>query len=239
MGSFSKEQLTVDPISGLAIGPLVTLPEARWPAPVTLTGRSICIEPLNPITHSDALWQVTGGMKHAELWQYMSEGPFFSRSEFDASLASAAASQDPVFFALIDQQTGLAVGRCSYLNIRPAHGVIEVGNLLFSHLLQRKRGATEALYLMAKHAFVDLGYRRYEWKCNALNEKSRKAALRTGFTFEGVFRQHMIIKGRSRDSAWFSILDSEWPSVCLAFETWLAPENFDANGNQRHPLNLS
>jgi RimJ/RimL family protein N-acetyltransferase len=166
----------------------------------------------------------------------MGDGPFAARGEMDAVLKLASEKRDPAYFAIVDQKTGQAVGRCSYLNIRPEHGVIEVGNLVFSAALQRTRGATEALYLMARNAFDHLGYRRYEWKCNALNAKSRQAALRTGFVFEGIFRQHMIVKGRNRDTAWFSILDKEWPAVRAAFENWLAAENFDENGRQRRRL---
>jgi RimJ/RimL family protein N-acetyltransferase len=166
----------------------------------------------------------------------MSEGPFNERHEFDTAMHDAARHEDPVFFAIIDQATGRAIGRCALLNIRPKHRCVEVGHLLFSPQLQRTRGATEALYLMARYAFDELGYRRYEWKCNALNAKSRAAAERFGFIFEGVFRQHMIIKGRSRDSAWFSMLAEEWPKVRKALETWLSPTNFDDAGNQRKRL---
>jgi RimJ/RimL family protein N-acetyltransferase len=128
--------------------------------------------------------------------------------------------------------TGIPVGQASYLRIEPRHRVIEVGNIIFTPALQRSSGATEAMYLMARHAFEDLGYRRYEWKCNALNQPSRRAALRLGFHFEGVFRQHMIIKGRNRDTAWFSMMDSEWPLRRANFERWLAPSNFDSDGGQ-------
>jgi RimJ/RimL family protein N-acetyltransferase len=130
----------------------------------------------------------------------------------------------------------MPVGYASYLRIEPAHRCIEVGSILFTPLLQRTPGATEAMYLMARHVFENLGYRRYEWKCNALNEPSRRAALRLGFTFEGIFRQHMIIKGRNRDTAWYSMLDSEWPARKASFEQWLAPDNFDSHGRQKQSL---
>jgi RimJ/RimL family protein N-acetyltransferase len=145
-------------------------------------------------------------------------------------------SQDPFYFAIIDNATGKAVGRASYLRIEPKHRVIEVGAILYSPLLQRTRGATEAMYLMMRYAFENLGNRRYEWKCNALNDPSRRAALRFGFTFEGIFRQHMIMKGENRDTAWFSILDKEWPTAKEAFEKWLAPENFNPDGTQKTQL---
>src|SRR5262249_22237296 len=151
------------------------------------------------------------------LWLYLFEGPFEDRAAFDAHLQRKAASEDPLFFTILDKDLNRACGHAAYLNIEPRHRRIEVGSLLFSPTLQRTRGATEAMYLMAQHAFEDLGYRRYEWKCNVLNEPSRRAALRLGFTFEGIFRQHMITKGCNRDSAWFSMLDGEWPARKAAF----------------------
>ena len=153
-------------------------------------------------------------------------------------MEEAAAQTDPLFFAIVDNATKLAKGRASYLRIVPQHRCLEVGHLMFSPDLQRTRHATEAMYLMMKYAF-DLGYRRYEWKCNARNEKSMRAAERLGFQFEGLFRQHMIVKGSSRDTAWFAILDAEWPDVKSAMEEWLLPENFDAHGVQRKRLGLT
>jgi RimJ/RimL family protein N-acetyltransferase len=147
-----------------------------------------------------------------------------------------AASEDPLFYAIVDRASGRAVGRAALMRIEPLHRVIEVGSILFTPPLQRTRGATEAMYLMARYVFDELGYRRYEWKCNALNEPSRAAALRLGFTYEGLFRQHMIIKGRNRDTAWYSMIDTEWQARRARFETWLAPENFDASGRQRTAL---
>jgi RimJ/RimL family protein N-acetyltransferase len=209
---------------------------AVWPDARVLSGETVRIEKLLPAVHGDSLWETTGGLRNAALWEYMGDGPFATRAEMDDALARASEKRDPMYFAIVEQGTGRAVGRCSYLNIRPEHGVIEVGNLVFSGVLQRTRAATEALYLLARNAFDVFGYRRYEWKCNALNEKSRRAALRTGFVFEGVFRQHMIVKGRNRDTAWFSILDREWPGVRAGFEGWLAAENFDEKGEQRRRL---
>src|SRR6185436_15486633 len=142
----------------------------------------------------------------------------------------------PLFFTILHEATGTPAGYCSLMRIEPAHRVIEVGNILYLPSLQRTAGATEAMYLLARYVFDTLGYRRYEWKCNALNHPSRAAALRLGFTFEGVFRQHMIVKGRNRDTAWYSMLDSEWPALKTRFERWLSPGNFDDGGRQRMPL---
>ena len=170
------------------------------------------------------------------MWDYLADGPYADPESLLAALAKKAAAQDAVFFALVEAKSRRALGYASYMRIEPAHGCIEVGNILYTPPLQRTAAATEAMYLMARHVFEDLGYRRYEWKCNALNEPSRKAALRLGFTYEGLFRQHMIIKGRNRDTAWYSMLDSEWPSRKQAFEAWLDPANFDGHGRQRNPL---
>jgi len=155
---------------------------------------------------------------------------------YAAWVAHAVTLDDPLYHAIVDLPSGRAVGVASYLRIDPDAGSIEVGGLAFSPLLQRTRGATEAMYLMARHAFDTLGYRRYEWKCNALNAPSRRAARRLGFTFEGIFRQHMIVKGRSRDTAWFAMIDRDWPAIRTAFEAWLDPANFDAEGRQLTPL---
>lgn len=209
---------------------------AKLPERITIAGRYVTLVPLNAGAHGDALWEATRGEENDALWLYLFEGPFRERSGFDASLKSMEASQDPLYYAIIDSSTGKATGRASFLRIEPKHRVIEVGAILYTPLLQRTRGATEAMYLMMRYAFETLGNRRYEWKCNALNEPSRRAALRLGFTFEGVFRHHMIVKGENRDTAWFSILDKEWPGVKEAFEKWLAPENFTAEGVQKRSL---
>jgi RimJ/RimL family protein N-acetyltransferase len=186
--------------------------------------------------HGEALWEATRGEQNDSLWRYLAEGPFRDRADFDTTFEGMAASEDPLFFAIIDRASERAAGRASYLRIDPKHRSIEVGGLLYSPALQRTRGATEAMYLMARHAFEDLGYRRYEWKCNALNEPSQRAALRLGFTFEGIFRQHQIVKGRNRDTAWFSMLDTEWPQRKKAFERWLDPSNFSEEGKQKQRL---
>jgi len=209
---------------------------AKRPQRTRLEGRAVSIVPLDPVAHAGALFAGAGGERNEALWTYLFEGPFDSRVAFDAHLNQKASSDDPLFLAILDKPSGDAVGYAAYMRIEPAHRVIEVGSILFTPRLQRTIGATEAMYLMARHIFEDLGYRRYEWKCNALNAPSRSAAERLGFTFEGIFRQHMIIKGRNRDTAWFSMLDSEWPRRKAAFERWLDLSNFDANGQQRVSL---
>jgi RimJ/RimL family protein N-acetyltransferase len=201
------------------------------PQPTVLTGRYVTVAPLAPDGDVDDLWP---NVQEESLWQYLFDGPFRDRDEFLTNLKKKASTRDPLFFSILD--SGRTVGYASYMRIEPAHRVIEVGSILYTPALQRTRGATEAMYLMARHVFEDLGYRRYEWKCNALNEPSRRAALRLGFTFEGIFRQHMIVKGRNRDTAWYSMLDSEWPVRKAAFERWLDPANFDEDGKQKTKL---
>ncbi len=222
-----------------SLGPLLDPRAASRPARVVLEGRDINVEPLSSLRHGDSLFEATAHRADETLWTYMFDGPFADRVTFDQSLARLALSDDPLYFAIVDRHSGGALGRAALMRIEPAHRVIEVGGIVYSPRLQRTRGATEAMYLLARYVFEALGYRRYEWKCNALNERSRSAALRLGFTFEGIFRQHMIIKGRSRDTAWFSMLDSEWPERKTRFERWLAPENFDVDGRQRSPLSVS
>jgi RimJ/RimL family protein N-acetyltransferase len=206
------------------------------PERVTIVGRYVTIEPLDPAKHTEALWQGLGGEQNESLWLYMPDGPFLDRAAFDTNMQAKAISEDPLFFAIVDRQTNLAVGRTTLMRIDPPNRVIEVGGIIFTRALQRSRGATEAMYLLARYVFDELGYRRYEWKCNALNEPSRRAALRLGFSFEGIFRQHMIIKGKNRDTAWFSMLDSEWPARKREFERWLDESNFDSAGNQKTGL---
>ncbi len=206
------------------------------PQRVTLSGRVVTVAPLDPEAHAAALYEGTHGPEKEDIWRYMGDGPFADRAAFDESLRAKAASVDPLFFAIVDNASGLAVGHASFLRIEPRNRCIEVGHIVYSPRLQRTTGATEAMYLMARYVFEDLGYRRYEWKCNALNEPSRRAALRFGFTFEGIFRQHMIVKGRNRDTAWYSMLDIEWSGRKAAFERWLSPSNFDDAGRQREKL---
>lgn len=210
---------------------------AKIPERSTLKGRFVALAPLDPRAHAAKLYAASHGAEREELWRYLFDGPYPDRESFDARLEQMAAGRDPLFFTILDR-TQTPVGYASYMRIEPAHRCIEVGSILFTPALQRTPGATEAMYLMARHVFEDLGYRRYEWKCNALNEPSRRAALRLGFTFEGIFRQHMIIKGRNRDTAWYAMLDGEWPVRKANFERWLAPENFDGDGRQRESLSV-
>lgn len=219
-------------MSGSTGDPVDTTP-AKKPGPVLLEGRFGRLEKLNVNKHASLLWEAVKG--HDGVWAYLAHGPFSQRRDFDACVEMFATREDPYAYAIIDGENQ-TVGFATLMEIRPAMRVIEVGNILYSSVLQRTPLATEVQFLLARYAFEELGYRRYEWKCNALNEPSRRAAARFGFTFEGIFRQHMIVKGRNRDTAWFSMLDSEWPSRKSAFEMWLAPENFDGDGKQKKKL---
>jgi len=195
----------------------------------------VTLEPLDAERHSEDLWQAVQG--HDELWTWLPDGPYNSEADLRRAVEQRQAASSALFLAIIPAETCEAAGWASYMRMEPAHGVIEVGSILYSPSLQRTVAATEAMYMMASHVFDHLGYRRYEWKCNALNLPSRRAAERLGFTFEGIFRQHMVVKGRSRDSAWYSMLDHEWPTRKRAFEAWLEPANFDDEGKQRRSLN--
>jgi RimJ/RimL family protein N-acetyltransferase len=217
------------PQTGQPIGALVDPTPAQRPGPVTIQGHYGRIEKLTA-QHAAALWKAFAG--HDAIWTYIStDGPFADEAEFTAFIAKRAAAQDPYAYAIVDG-AGNAAGYFTLMEIRPEMRVIEVGHVLYSPALQRTPLGTEAQYLLARYAFETLGYRRYEWKCNALNAASRRAALRYGFTYEGTFRQHLIAKGRNRDNAWFSMLDSEWPQRRANFERWLAPENFTTEGKQ-------
>jgi len=201
-----------------------------------LEGRSVTVEPLDSARHGDDLWPLIGGSENADLWRWMPDGPFPDRASFDAVLRAKSVSEDARFFAIVDRRSGKAAGHASLMREDRKNRVIEVGGIMYSPKLQRTTLATEAMFLMARHVFEEMGYRRYEWKCNALNQPSRAAALRLGFTFEGIFRQHMIVKDQNRDTAWFSMLDREWPARKAEFERWLAPGNFDSEGRQRTGL---
>jgi RimJ/RimL family protein N-acetyltransferase len=227
---------TIHPASGLPIGQEMDRTVANRPMRTILPGRYVTIRPLDPATHLQDLYDGTHGPNREAFWLYMSEGPFSDPTVFRAYLEKRARSDDPLSFSINDNETGRAVGHASYMRITPEHRVIEVGNIFYTSALARKPGGTEAMYLMARHVFEDLGYRRYEWKCNALNMPSRRAALRLGFSFEGIFLQHMIQKNRNRDTAWYSMLDYEWSSYKAAYEDWLSPENFDSSGKQRRAL---
>ncbi|WP_050028632.1 GNAT family protein [Verrucomicrobium sp. BvORR034] len=204
------------------------------PERAPMQGRWCLLEPLT-VAHAADLFAAASADTMGHSWTYLHYGPFQTEAEYTAWVAERAVSTDPLFFALVDTDTGRAVGVASYLRIDPTNGVIEVGHLYFSPALQGTTAATEAMYLMMRHAF-DLGYRRYEWKCDSLNAPSRRAALRLGFQFEGIFRQAIVVTGRNRDTAWFSVIDGEWPLLRERFEKWLAPENFDAQGRQLCPL---
>jgi RimJ/RimL family protein N-acetyltransferase len=207
---------------------------ARPPERAPLEGETVRLEPVDPARHAKDLFTASEGAP--SLWDHLAYGPFENPEVFTEWLKERVASHDPLFYAIIDCASGQAQGMASYMRIKPEHGVIEIGHIWFAPVLQHTRQATEAIYLMARHAFDDLAYRRFEWKCDSLNEPSRRAAERFGFVYEGVFRQHMVVKGRNRDTAWFSIVDGEWPAVRAGFEAWLAPANFDAEGRQRRSL---
>ena len=220
----------------LPIGPPVDPAPARRPLPVTLIGRYATLVPLDPDAHAAALYEEVRGRD--DVWLYLFEAAPTTRAAFDALLRRKASNADRVYLTVMDHTLGQAAGYASYMRIDDTHRSIEVGDILFTPAIQRTRAATEAMYLMARHVFEDLGYRRYEWKCNDLNEPSKRAAVRFGFRFEGVFRQHLIIKGRNRDTAWFAMIDSEWPARKAAFERWLDPANFDAAGRQKTALSV-
>ncbi|WP_342755428.1 GNAT family protein [Pantoea sp. MBD-2R] len=205
------------------------------PQRVTLFGRFCRLEPLSA-DHIADLLEAYGNAEDGRDWTYMFSGPFSHEDEFRRYLSDAAASRDPLHFAVIDAQGERAVGTVALMRIAPQHGVIEVGHVAFSPLLQRTPAATETHFLLMQYAFEQLGYRRYEWKCDSLNAPSRKAALRLGFRYEGLFRQAIVYKGRTRDTTWFSIIDSEWPAVRQGFVRWLDERNFDPQGQQRHGL---
>ena len=209
---------------------------ARTPERIALAGHYATLVPLDPAAHVDDLWPRIGGEENAALWTWMPDGPYLTRADLETGLQAKAATSDPLFFTILDAPTGRALGLASLMRIDPKHGVIEVGGIMYSPEVQKSRIATEAMYLLASYIFESLKNRRYEWKCNALNEPSRRAAQRLGFQFEGIFRQHMMIKEQNRDTAWFSMLDSEWPARKAAFRRWLNPANFDANGKQLSPL---
>jgi RimJ/RimL family protein N-acetyltransferase len=219
-------------------GQPIGVPVTGWtmrprPPRTPMTGRSCCVEPIDPDRHAADLYAANSD---PSCWTYLSYGPFDGFDTYRHWLVEMTASQDPLFYAIVDTASGKAVGVAAYMRIDPPNGAIEVGHLNFSPALQRTPAATEAMYLMMRRAFDELGYRRYEWKCDSLNAPSRRAAERFGFNYEGLFRQATVYKNRSRDTTWYSIVDTEWPARKKAFERWLAPENFDAAGRQRRPL---
>lgn len=220
------------------LGEPISLPPASLPTKTILRGRTVTLEPLHP-DHAETLYAAVGGddPNTASIWDYMNDGPYSDLTTFRNAITAKATSTDPFHFAILTAPDNVVVGYLSLMRITPEHLTLEIGNILFSPALQRTTHATEAIYLLLRHAFHDLGYRRVEWKCNALNAPSRRAALRLGFTFEGVFRQHMVVKGRSRDTAWFAMLRNEWEGcVAEALEGWLGEGNFDEEGRQRRRL---
>ncbi|GAA1350628.1 GNAT family protein [Streptomyces beijiangensis] len=206
------------------------------PAEVTLKGDFCRLEPLNADRHADELYAANRSGADQRDWTYMFAGPFEDPQDYRRYAEEAAASTDPRHYAVISVGDGMAVGTLSLMRQDPAHGVVEVGNVMFSPVMKRKPISTEAQFLAMRYVFEDLGYRRYEWKCDSLNAPSRKTAERLGFTFEGIFRQAVVYKGRNRDTAWYSVIDTEWPAIERAFQAWLAPENFDDQGIQRRSL---
>jgi len=206
------------------------------PARKPIDGRTARLEPIDARRHGDDLFEISTGPNAAERFRYLKETPPESRETFQRWLETAEASEDPLYFAVIDKASGKAAGWQSFLRIEPSHGCMEIGHIHWGPGIARKPAATEAHYLFLRHAFEDLGYRRWEWKCNDRNAASKRAAERFGFQPEGLFRQHMIVKGESRDTAWYSIIDREWPNLKRAYEDWLDPANFDAAGVQRRRL---
>jgi RimJ/RimL family protein N-acetyltransferase len=223
-----------------ALGQPLGFPVTDWkppafPSRALMEGRFCRLEPLDVERHAESLYSAYQLDAEEALWTYLPYGPFESFDSYRAWLSEMSRGSDPLPFTIVDKSTNRPVGMATYLRIDPRAGSIEVGHLCFSPLLQRKPAATEAMYLMMQNVF-NLGYRRYEWKCNALNAPSRAAAQRLGFSFEGVFRQALVVKGRNRDTAWYSIIDREWSALRTAFTKWLDPANFDAHGRQRESL---
>jgi len=205
------------------------------PVRAVLEGRYARLEPLS-LAHAEGLLAASAD---AASFDYLFDAPPRDLADLESYIRQKAASEDPLFHAVVDRASGVAGGRQTFMRITPEHGVIEIGNILWGPAIARTRVATEALYLAAKHVFEDLGYRRFEWKCNDLNAPSKRAARRFGFAFEGVFRQHMWVKGANRDTAWFAMLDRDWPRLRAAYERWLEPSNFDAHGRQRAGLDAA
>ncbi len=224
-----------------SLGQPIGFPVPGWqarplPPRTPMTGRTCDVVPLDPDRHAPELHDANLENKDGGNFTYLGAGPFASLAEYRQWIDATCLGKDPLFHAIIDKSSGKAVGIASYLRIDPANGVIEVGHINYSPRLQHKVASTEAMFLMMRRVFDELGYRRYEWKCDSLNEPSRRAALRLGFTYEGIFRQAIIYRGRNRDTAWFSITDKEWPALKRAYEAWLAPGNFDAAGKQKARL---
>lgn len=206
------------------------------PSVPVIEGRYVRLERLDAARHGEGLYEASDTVDADQKFRWLPEAPPADRESFAAWVAKVAASEDPIFYAVIDKASGKVAGRQTLMRIDAANGVIEIGNIYWGPLMAQRPAATEALFLFARHVFDDLGYRRFEWKCNDDNLPSKKAAARFGFTAEGVFRQHLVVKGLNRDTAWFSIIDKEWPKLRQAYEGWLSPANFDAGGRQKRRL---
>jgi len=229
-----SEQIYPRPLSGAQVD---SLPPARVPQRQVMRGRFVDLEPQDAARHAQELFNAGHGDDDAlKIWDYLAYGPWPDVESYAATLRQQSASLDTVFYTIRCHQTGRACGQASFLDINAQNGVIEIGHIWFDQQLRQTRGATEALYLMLKHAMDDLGYRRMQWRCNSLNEKSRQAARRLGFRFEGIFYNHLIFKGKNRDTTWYSILDDEWPEVSDIISGWLADSNFDENEKSRASL---
>ena len=239
MGSLYDQQIPTetDPLTGLPIGPRVSRSQpAVRPQRIVLEGRYCRLEPIDPHRHSGELFTASTPPDAAARFRYLADSPPRDADEMTQWAQAQALSDDPLVFVVIDRATSRVEGRQTYMRIAPEHQCIEIGNIYWGPSIAGTRVATEANYLFACYALETLGYRRYEWKCDALNAPSRRAAKRFGFRYEGHFRRAVIIKGRSRDTTWFSIIDEEWPALKAAYEQWLSPENFDDAGIQRQRL---
>jgi RimJ/RimL family protein N-acetyltransferase len=222
---------------GLPLGYEVDWEPAQRPARESLRGAHVLVRPIAPDADAEPLFAASHPADgDRSIWTYLPDGPYRDPAQLRSMLAWAASAEDALYFSLVPLPGERPLGLAAYLRITPEHGVIELGHIWFGAQLQRTSAATEAIFLLARHAFEDLGYRRVEWKCNALNAASRRAAERFGFAFEGIFRKHLIVKGRNRDTAWFAITDEQWPAIAGAFEIWLKGENFDEQGRQRRSL---
>jgi RimJ/RimL family protein N-acetyltransferase len=234
MAPIDNERPFPRPLSGAKVG---RLPSAQMPARSVLAGRFVTLEPLDAARHASDLFDASHGSADAlRIWDYLPVGPWGSEPEYTKILRQQTARHEQIYYAVRRAEGGKACGQTSFLDIQPENGVIEIGSIWFGLTLRRTRSATEALYLMLRYAMDDLKYRRMQWRCNALNAASRAAARRLGFRFEGIFYNHMIFKGMNRDTAWYSILDDEWPDVRAILEQWLAPANFDQDGAARTSL---
>lgn len=222
------------PLSGANVDPL---PSGLVPARSVLEGRHVRLEPMDPAVHTNDLYEASHATEEGRaVWTYLPEGPWPNRAAYANHVRANAGTLDRLYYALRPLADGRASGQASFMDIHAGNGVIEIGYIWFAPSMQRTRAATEALYLMLDHAMTDLRYRRMQWRCNALNKRSRAAARRLGFRFEGIFHNHMIVKGLNRDTAWYSILDDEWPEVRTILRSWLADDNFDAQDVARRSL---